>query len=119
MRSFTFQQLLEDGIADHKEKVEEISAQASGEATITSAISEIVGVWAELCFVVMNYRDSKDRFLLTEVDEVITQLEDHQMSVQTMMGNRYVNEPTVKAQVEEWEKKLSYISDVIEEWLAF
>ena len=34
-----------------------------------------------------------------------------------MMANRFVTE--VRDQVEDWEKKLSYISDVIEEWLAF
>lgn len=68
-------------------------------------------------FTLIPYRDSKDRFLLTEIDEVIVQLEDHQMSVQTMMANRFVTE--VRDQVEDWEKKLSYISDVIEEWLAF
>lgn len=119
MRSFTFQQLLDEGLADHKEKVEETSAQATGEATITATIEEIKKIWDELCFVVMNYRDTKDRFLITEIDDIITQLEDHQMSVQTMMGNRYVNEPSIKALVEEWEKRLSYISDVIEEWLAF
>ena len=55
--------------------------------------------------------------MLAEIDDIIVQLEDHQMSVQTMMANRFVTE--VRDQVEEWEKKLSYISDVIEEWLAF
>ena len=104
MRSTTFQQLLDEGLAEHKDKVEEISGQASGEANITSNIEEIKKVWEELCFTVMNYRDSKDRFLVTEIDDVITQLEDHQMSVQTMMGNRYVNEPSIKTQVEHWEK---------------
>jgi dynein heavy chain len=117
MRTFTFSQLLEEGVEQHKERVEEISGQATGEHNIENGITEITDVWDSLPFVVLNYRDSKDRFLLSEIDDVIVQLEDHQMSVQTMMANRHVGE--VRGSVERWEKKLSYISDVIEEWLAF
>ena len=39
------------------------------------------------------------------------------MSIQTMMGSKYVAE--IRAKVEEWEKHLGYISDVIDEWLTF
>ena len=34
-----------------------------------------------------------------------------------MMGSKHVTE--IRAMVEEWEKKLGYISDVIDEWLTF
>jgi len=34
-----------------------------------------------------------------------------------MMGSKYVAE--IRARVEEWEKHLGYISDVIDEWLTF
>lgn len=34
-----------------------------------------------------------------------------------MMGSKYVSD--IRAQVEEWEKKLGYISDCIDEWLTF
>ncbi len=34
-----------------------------------------------------------------------------------MMGSKYVAE--IRAKVEEWEKHLGYISDVIDEWLTF
>ena len=43
-------------------------------------------------FVVKNYRDTKDRFYITEVDELIALLEDHQMTIQTSMGSKYVAE---------------------------
>lgn len=45
VRTFTFQQLLDDGLGDHKERVEEISGQASGEFTIEQTLNEITGVW--------------------------------------------------------------------------
>lgn len=34
-----------------------------------------------------------------------------------MMGSKYVTE--IRPKVEEWEKNLGYISDVIDEWLTF
>ena len=39
------------------------------------------------------------------------------MSIQTMMGSKHVNE--IREEVEEWEKRLGYISDVLDEWLTF
>lgn len=64
----------------------------------------------------MNYRDMKDRYIIAQIDDTITQLEDHQVSVGTMLGSKFVQE--IRPQVDSWEKKLSYISDVIDEWLT-
>jgi hypothetical protein len=97
--------------------VEEISGQAGGEHTILSTIKEISELWDQTSFVLKNYRDTKDRFFITEIDDLIIQLEDHQMSVQTMMGSKHVVE--IRDDVELWEKRLGYISDVIDEWLVF
>ena len=64
-----------------------------------------------------GYRDTKDRYFITEIDDLVTQLEDHQMTVQTSMGSKYVAE--IREEVETWEKKLGYISDCLDEWLIF
>jgi hypothetical protein len=74
-------QLLQAGIDTHFEKVEEISAFAAGEANILKTVSEISAVWDETFFTVKPYRDTKDRFFITEIDDLITALEDHQMTV--------------------------------------
>ena len=68
-------------------------------------------------FVVCNYRDTKDRFIIADIEDTITLLEDHSMSIQTMMGSKHVTE--IRPLVEEWEKKLGYYSDCIDEWLTF
>jgi len=59
------------------EKVEEISAFAAGEASILRTVKEISEMWDETFFTVKQYRDTKDRFFITEIDDLITQLEDH------------------------------------------
>lgn len=77
--NFNLNQLIEAGIENHFEAVDAISGQATGEDSILVQIKEIVIIWADLTFVVKNYRDTKDRFFITEIDEMIIQLEDHQM----------------------------------------
>jgi hypothetical protein len=38
-------------------------------------------VWEETFFVVKPYRDTKDRFFITEIDDLVMALEDHQMTI--------------------------------------
>ena len=65
----------------------------------------------------MSYRNSKDYSIIGDIEDTIALLEDNQMSIQTMMGSKYVAE--IRTKVEKWEKRLGYISDVIDEWLTF
>lgn len=115
--AFSLNTLLEQGIDQHLERVEEISAFAAGEAGILKTVAEIKATWEGLSFVVKGYRDSKDRYYITEVDDLYTQLEDDQVKVQTAMGSKYVAE--IRPKVEEWEKNLGYVSDCLDEWLVF
>ena len=46
--------------------------------------------WEGIDFVVVSYRDSKDRFIITEIEELVTILEDDTMTVSTMMGSKFV-----------------------------
>ena len=65
----------------------------------------------------MPYRDFKDKFLITEVDDLIMALEDDAMAVGAMMGNKNVTE--IRDEVEEMEQKLKYIDIVVAEWTTF
>ena len=118
LNAFNLKTLLDFKIDLEFEKVDEISAFASGEATINGQLKEISGFWeTQALFTVLPYRDSKDRFIIGDIEDTIAQLEDNQMSIQTMMGSKYVAE--IRGAVELWEKHLGYISDVIDEWLTF
>lgn len=60
----------------------------------------------------------KDRYIIgKEVEEIIQILEDDQMTVGNCMGSRYVID--IVDFVADWEKKLSTIGFVIDEWLTF
>lgn len=102
---------------DYLEEIEDISGGAQGEAQIEATMKGVLERWEEINFTVVSYRDSKDRFIITEVDDLITFLEDDTMTVSTMMGSKFVQE--IKASVEQMERKLVYLADVIDEWLKF
>ena len=80
-------------------------------------MTEIIEKWDDINFTVINYRDSKDRFIISEVEEVMGNLEDDILQVSQMMGSKFVQE--IKEDVEKWEIKLGYISDVIDDWTSF
>ena len=58
---------------------------------------------------VVQYRDQKERFIIAEVEDLITALEDDTMTVSTMMGSKFVTE--IKTSVETMERKLVYLAD--------
>jgi len=54
---------------------------AAGEASILATIAEIKSIWDETFFTCRQYRDTKDRFFITEIEELMQNLEDNQMTV--------------------------------------
>ena len=112
-RFFSLSELIKWGVLNIKEKVEEISATAAGEFSLESTVEEIKKAWDGTNFELSNYREQKDKFYITKVEDMLTQLEDHQVLVQTMLGNRHVAE--IRGYIEDWDKKLRLVQDVIDE----
>lgn len=73
--------------------------------------------WEEINFTVVGYRDQKERYIIADIEDLITALEDDTMTVSTMMGSKFVVE--IKTSVETMERKLIYLSELIDEWLKF
>jgi hypothetical protein len=70
--NFPLQSLVDQGIENHLELVEEISAFAGGEAAILRTIDEIEAKWEETNFTVKDYRDKKGYYYITEIDDLVT-----------------------------------------------
>jgi dynein heavy chain len=112
---FSLSFLLKGGIMNHKEAVQEVSAAASGEAQLEASLDKIRGDWEKQSFMVLNHRDQHGLFILGSLEEIFTLLEDNQVSLQTMLGSRYIR--GVQDRVDEWEKKLATLSETLDEWL--
>jgi len=98
-RSYTLSELINAGILEVKDKVGEIAATASGEYAISQTLDGVKKVWATMEFIVINYRDIKDKFILGTIEEIMMRLEDDQVSIQTMLGSKNVHE--IRSSVEE------------------
>jgi dynein heavy chain len=115
-RTFNLDNLISWGVLKIKDKVEEISGTATGENSLETTLEEIKKIWGQTNFTLAKHRDSADRFVITAIDDTLTQLEEHQVSIQTMLCSRHVQD--IKGSIEEWDKRLRYVQKVIDEWLS-
>ena len=111
----TLADLLEMKIYEVPDLCSEISGVASGEAQLEAQINKIELAWASTSFTTKNYREQRGVYILTALDDIITQLEDHQVTLQTMLGSRFI--AGVRDSVETWDKKLAMLSETLDEWL--
>lgn len=113
---FSLSMLLKNGIMNHKEAVQETSAAASGEAQLEDSLAKIKTGWEKMMFPVNNHRDQHGLYILGSLEEVFTLLEDNQVTLQTMLGSRYIR--GIQERVEQWEKKLAILSETLDEWVT-
>jgi len=113
---FSLEDMLSYGILNHQDMVSEISAAASGEAQLEDSLGSIQRGWADMDFTCLNHRDQPGIFILGGLDDIFTLLEDNQVTLQTMMGSRFIM--GVREEVEEWSKKLALLSETLDEWIA-
>lgn len=75
--NYTLQDLISFGVKEKMDLMEDISGRASGEAGIEMQVEEIRKKWLELNFIVRNYREQKDKFVLGSVEDIVAALDDH------------------------------------------
>ncbi|KAL8598272.1 hypothetical protein ACOMHN_035222 [Nucella lapillus] len=114
-KAFTLGNLLEMNIFKHKEKIQDISTTASNEATLELMLQKIVDLWQTTDFRLVSHA-GRDTLIIYGADDIMAQLEESQVTVGTIRGSRYVG--PIKAQVEEWERKLQVFSRTLDEWLT-
>jgi dynein heavy chain len=113
---FSLALLLKSNIMNYRDQVQEISACASGEAQLEASLAKIKAGWEKMKFTVLNHRDQHGLFILGSLEEINTLLEDNQVTLQTMLGSRYIR--GIQDRVEEWEKKLAILSETLDEWIT-
>ncbi|XP_071942686.1 dynein axonemal heavy chain 6-like [Antedon mediterranea] len=99
----------------HTEAIEEVSGQASSEASLESLLKKVEDAWKTTEFVVLSHRDSKDVFILGGTEEIQVLLDDSMVNISTISSSRHVG--PIKPRVEEWVKNLELFNKTLEEWL--
>jgi dynein heavy chain len=114
---FTLGDLMELNVVEHTEAIQAVATQAAQEAALKEQLSSVKDVWEELELPVKNYRDHKDIYILGDLEDLRTALDESCSKVSTIVGNRYMS--VIREEVTEWKEKLNLMQDILEEWATF
>lgn len=114
--TFCLNSLIELGVQDHSDDVEEVIEMANKELKVGRKLKDIGTVWKKLSLVYKNHKDTEIK-LVTITDDIIEALEDNQLELQTMIGmGKFVDH--FRSEVEDWQYKLGQVETVLKEWTA-
>uniref|UniRef100_A0A673W197 Dynein axonemal heavy chain 6 n=1 Tax=Salmo trutta TaxID=8032 RepID=A0A673W197_SALTR len=112
----TLASLEELNIFSYSEAIQEVSGQASGEASLETILKKVEDSWKTTEFPVLSHRESKDLFILGGTDDIQVLLDDSTINMATVASSRYVG--PIKTRVDEWQRQLNLFSQTLEEWLT-
>lgn len=110
----TLQQLLDMGIMDHFDAIQEVSVVAEKEFGLDRALDAMAVEWEPMQMELTAYRET-GTYVVRITDEIITLLDDQIMKVQTMQGSPYIK--PIQKRCKAWGKRLHYVQELFEQWL--
>ncbi|CAE7372264.1 Dnah1 [Symbiodinium sp. CCMP2592] len=110
----TLTMCLEAGMLNHIDKVEAISTSAQKQHGLKVALQTMKNEWKSMAFGTLPYKNT-GTFLLKGADDVQALLDDHIIKTQAVRGSPFVK--PIEKEVKDWEAKLIYIQDLLEQWL--
>lgn len=102
-------------INTYAENLDVISAAAIAQEKIQKDLQKIQADWSNTKFNVIPHNKSKDKFIISALDDVFNLLDEHGQLVQSALNSRHV--AVIRDQVQKWDDDLNIIGRVIEEWL--
>ncbi|XP_057687718.1 dynein axonemal heavy chain 10-like isoform X2 [Corythoichthys intestinalis] len=116
-RSFTLENMFAMDLHKYADVIDDIVTSAVKELGIEKSVKEVVETWENIKFIVQPYskRANQQCYVLGAVDEILLNVDNDAMNLQSMAGSRFVG-PFLST-IQQWEKDLSIISEIIEVWL--
>ena len=114
-KDFTVGSIIEQHITAHVDRIVEVSTNSQQEFVLEGMMSKVQGIWKESEFEVKNYKDVKDLYILGDTSEIIADLDDSLVTINTVLGSRYVG--GIRDMVDEWRSKLMLFQETLDEWL--
>ncbi|XP_050953838.1 dynein axonemal heavy chain 3 [Labeo rohita] len=106
--------MVELGLSEYSDKLEEIGASASKEYSLEKSLEKMKQEWAELRFGFSPYKDTGTS-VLSAVDDIQLLLDDHIIKTQTMRGSPFIK--PIEADAKTWEEKLQRMQDILDAML--
>ena len=115
--SFKLKDLLDAGILEISDDVEEIAASAVKELAIEGKLNDIANDWVVRSLTFGAFKQRGNIVLnMGATAEMMEVLEESQMGLGSMLASRFVL--PFKEMADEWVEKLSAISEILEQWTA-
>jgi len=118
LKTMTLSKVFELELQFHEDKVMEIVIEAKEEAKNEDNIQKIEKAWKEASFDIVEYRKGAELkgYALKATDEIGAILEENILILQALSGSKYIR--AIKSRVNQWEKDLNTIADVLETWMV-
>uniref|UniRef100_A0A8C2AG99 Dynein heavy chain 10, axonemal-like n=1 Tax=Cyprinus carpio TaxID=7962 RepID=A0A8C2AG99_CYPCA len=115
--TFTLENMFSMELHKYGNVISEIVTSAVKELGIEKGVKEVEATWETMKFSVQRFLKGTQEhgFILGAVDDILQRLDDDAMNLQSMAGSHYVG--PFLATVQQWEKNLSLISEIIEVWM--
>nr|XP_019939373.1 PREDICTED: dynein heavy chain 6, axonemal [Paralichthys olivaceus] len=108
--------LEELNIFSYGTEIQEVSGQASGEASVETVITKVEDLWKTTEFTVLSHGDSQDMYILGGTDEIQVLLDDSLINVGTAASSRYI--APIKLRVDNLMEELIHLNQTLDEWLT-
>ena len=112
--NFTLKSAFELGIENFDEKVRKIGDSAGKEFQIEEKLDEMEKEWEVIDLEMFAYRDT-GTFVLKGFDELIAVLDEQITMTQAMQFSAF--KAAFEERIDDWNSKLTTVSDVLEEWM--
>ncbi|XP_056113379.1 dynein axonemal heavy chain 10 [Rhinichthys klamathensis goyatoka] len=115
--TFTLENMFSMELHKYGAVISDIVTSAVKELGIETGVKEVEETWGNMKFNVQRFLKGTQEhgFILGAVDEILQHLDDDAMNLQSMAGSHFVG--PFLATVQQWEKNLSLISEIIEVWM--
>ena len=114
--SLSLEAILNMGLHDHSEELNDIVNEAIQENRIEKTIDEIESCWENTQLKVRKYaKDGVSKgFILESSNDIFTLLEENMITLQSIEGSRYI--ATFLEKVKDWQKKLNSVFECLDVW---
>ncbi|EFC46212.1 axonemal dynein heavy chain [Naegleria gruberi] len=109
-KNFELSLLFDSDIIEKRKRIQEISEQASNEASLEEQLKKVKENWFKSEFPIVSH---KDMTIIGSVEDIMSLLEDDRIVLSTILSSRFVT--AIKDQVEELFNDLNLIYSTIQE----
>lgn len=111
--TMTLSSIIEQGIMNFDEEIEEISECAAREQNLESARIKMEKEWESIEFKIANFKNS-NTYIIIDTNEIWEKLDEHLMKVNSMCNSPYAE--FIEKEITIWKNSLFKLQEILEEW---